>query len=96
MKNNPEYFKGVFDHSPHFLTSKEMSGDVKSVVLSQQASIRTRGEDKDGDLSAFLCKIGIYSRLGEIPKFFPTSATLQSLCMVGKMHLNDDVRGRRT
>lgn len=50
-----------------------MSGDVKSVVLSWRASIRTCGEDKDGDFPAFLCKTGICSRLGEISKFFPTS-----------------------
>lgn len=91
---NPEHFKGAFDHSSPFLTSKETSGDVKSVVLSWQASIRTSGQDKDGDLSVFLCKIGICSRLGEIPNFLPTSATLQSLFMVAKMHPNDDVSGK--
>lgn len=47
-------------------------------------------------LSAFPCKIRIYGRLGEIPKFSPTSATLQSLCMVGKMNPKYDVSGRRT
>lgn len=68
---------------------------MKSVVLSQQTSIRTHGEDKDGDLSAFLCKFGICTRLGEIPKFFLTSATLKSLRMVGKMHPKYNVGGRR-
>lgn len=96
MKINPEHFKGAFDHSPHFLTSKEMSGDVKSVVLSWQASVRTCEKDKDGDLSAFLCKIGICSRFGEIPKFLPTSANLQSLFMVAKMHSNGDISGKLT
>lgn len=95
MKINPEHLKGVFDYSPHFLTSKRMFGNVKSVVLSWQASIRTHGEDKDGDLSACLCKIGIW-RLGEILRFFPNSAALKSLCMTSKIHPNYDVSGIRT
>lgn len=55
MKINPQHFKGVFDHSPHFLTSREMSGRVKSVVLSWQASIRTWEEGKG--FQPFLAKL---------------------------------------
>lgn len=77
---------------------------VKWVVLSWQASIRTCGVGRDCDLifqpraDILLCKIRMFSRLGEISKFSPTSATLWLLWYGGKAasEIRSSVSGRRT